>query len=126
LAPEPDPAFPRTRPSGNLRIFGQVEACFSPSHEKARKTGEPTMKKPTSSTKSSSKWFWILTLFALLVLVVVWFADPLGKVEDAPTQPPAAQSTEWAPAPEGPAVEVKLPETPVRNPVAGQTESSDN
>lgn len=84
------------------------------------------MKKPTSSPKASSKLFWILTLLALLILTIVWFANPLGKVEQAPPPQAAAQSTEWAPAPEGPAVEVNLPETPMKNPVASQTESAGN
>lgn len=87
------------------------------------------MTKPTPSSRSSSKWFWILTLLALLalfILAVVWFAKPLGKVEQTPPPETAAQSTEWAPAPNGPAVDVKLPETPMKNPVVNQTEGTGN
>lgn len=80
------------------------------------------MKKPTSWTRTSSRWFWILTLLALFILVIVWFSDPLGKVEHAPPPETADQSIEWAPAPEGPAVDMNLPETPMKNPVARQTE----
>ena len=80
------------------------------------------MKKTTPSTRSGAKWFWILTLLGLFILAIVWFSNPLGKVEDAPAPKTAAQSTEWAPAPEGPAVDVKLPETPTKNPVTQPTE----
>ena len=84
------------------------------------------MTKPTPSSRSSSKWFWILALLALFILTIVWFANPLGKVEQAPPPETAAQSTEWAPAPDGPAVDVRLPETPMKNVVVDQTEGADN
>ncbi|MGE0773755.1 MAG: hypothetical protein AB7G25_02080 [Sphingomonadaceae bacterium] len=84
------------------------------------------MAKPTPSSRSSSKWFWILTLLALFILAIAWFANPLGKVEQAPPPETAAQSTEWAPAPDGPAVDVKLPETSMKNPIFNQTEGTGN
>ena len=84
------------------------------------------MKTPTPSSRSSSKWFWILTLLVLFILTIVWFANPLGKVEQTPPPETAAQSTEWAPAPAGPAVDVKLPETPMKNAVVNQAEDADN
>lgn len=84
------------------------------------------MEKPPSSPKASSKWFWILILLALFIVVVVWFANPLGKVEQPPPAQTVKQSTEWAPEPEGPAVEVNLPETPLKNTVVDRTESPGN
>jgi len=51
----------------------------------------------------------------MLVVVIVWFMNPLGQTADAPAPEEAGQSTEWAPAPEGPAVDVTLPQTPMTN-----------
>ena len=65
--------------------------------------------------KSSGKSLWIVILILLLVLVIGWFSNPLGKVEEAPPAQPAAPSTDWAEEPETPGVDVNLPETPMTN-----------
>jgi hypothetical protein len=52
--------------------------------------------------------------------------DEADTIEQTPPPETAAQSTEWAPAPIGPAVDVKLPETPMKNPVVNQTEGTGN
>ncbi len=58
--------------------------------------------------------FWILVIVLLLILgALVLFGDVLTGSERT-SQEPQAQSTEWAPAPEG-GVEVETPETPMRN-----------
>lgn len=78
------------------------------------------------SSRSPSRWFWILTLIAMLVVVIVWFMNPLGEVERAPTVKETGQSTEWAPAPEGPAVDVTLPQTPMTNVPVRPTQAPDD
>lgn len=91
------------------------------------------MNKPTPSTRSKSKWFWILTLLALLILAILWLLNPFGRVEDAPPPQTTGQatspqttdpSTEWVPAPEEPGIDVTLPETPVTNAPAPQTQET--
>ena len=69
------------------------------------------MTDPTPGGKTNSKWLWILILALLFILLLAWFRDPLGDVEEAP---PAAQETpsdEWTTAPEEPGVPVTLPTT---------------
>ncbi len=47
-----------------------------------------------SDKSPDSKWFWIMLLMGLLVLAVLWFANPLGSVKqtDTTTVPASAQS----------------------------------
>jgi len=73
------------------------------------------MKPSETQPKSGAKWFWIVILVALLILSIAWFASPLGKIEGSPKPEPTANPTEWTPAPTTPAVEVNLPQTPLKN-----------
>ncbi|WP_353227384.1 hypothetical protein [Novosphingobium sp.] len=60
-----------------------------------------------------SKWFWALLLLAMLVVVVVWFANPLGSMKQPPAGMPASQSTPVDPAEAAsPTVPLTLPKTP--------------
>jgi hypothetical protein len=85
------------------------------------------MMPPTGSpAESKSKWFWIIILLALLFVVLVWFADPLDKVEGTPQPEPTANPTEWTLEPTEPAVEVNLPQTPMKNsPTEGAAKPSE-
>jgi len=74
---------------------------------------------PVSDVRPARKWLWVIVLILLFVLVIGWFANPLGTgtiVEPAvvPAEP-VAPSTDLTPAPEGSAVPVTLPETPMTN-----------
>lgn len=73
------------------------------------------MKTSETRSKSGAKWFWIVILLALLTLSIAWFASPLGKIVGSPKAEPTANPTEWTPAPTTPAVEVNLPQTPLKN-----------
>lgn len=73
------------------------------------------MPPPSSQATSKARWFWVVVLLALLITVIFWFADPLGIVEGTPRPEPTANPTEWTVEPTGPAVEVRLPETPMTN-----------
>jgi hypothetical protein len=70
---------------------------------------------PMRETKTARKWLWpvIATLFVIGALF--WFAKPLGESQKVGITKPAVQSTEWAEEPEGPAVPVTLPTTPMMN-----------
>ena len=60
-----------------------------------------------------SKWFWLLLLIALLVVVVMWFANPLGSMRVPPTGGTTSQSTPVDPAERAsPSVPLTLPSTP--------------
>lgn len=66
--------------------------------------------------QSSSRMFWIIVLILLLVLVIGWLVSPMGKVETVQQAgEPAAQESDWAEEPTGPAVDVTLPEAPMTN-----------
>ena len=59
-----------------------------------------------------SKWFWRILLVALLVVVVFWFANPLGNIRVPPTGGETSQSTPVDPAEQAsPSVPVTLPKT---------------
>lgn len=73
------------------------------------------MKPAPAKSRSSARLFWIAALIALFVVTIVWFANPLGTIEGDRTPEPVADPTEWTVAPSAPAVEVRLPETPVKN-----------
>ena len=68
----------------------------------------------TKFPSSASKWLWPLVVALLTALLVIWFFSPLGDVPVSEPAPERTPSSEWTTAPEGPAVEVKLPVTPVR------------
>lgn len=60
-----------------------------------------------------SKWFWILLLIAMLIVVVFWFANPLGSMRVPPTGGPTSQSIPVDPAEQAsPSVPLTLPSTP--------------
>lgn len=65
--------------------------------------------------KSNQKRTWTIVLILLAIGASLWFAKPLDVSRKAETSKPAAQSTEWALEPEGTAVPVTLPDTPLRN-----------
>jgi hypothetical protein len=59
-----------------------------------------------------SKWFWIIALVALFVVVIFWFANPLGGIRVPATGGPTSQSTEVNPAEQAsPSVPLTLPST---------------
>jgi hypothetical protein len=66
-------------------------------------------------SKNTKKWAWILVLVLLAIGAAVWFARPLRDAAKEEPSRPAAQSTEWTPEPEGSAVPVNLPKTPMTN-----------
>jgi hypothetical protein len=68
------------------------------------------MRETKPKTKWEPKWLWIIILLVLLVVVIGWFADPLGGIRGSPKSDPTADPTEWMTPPTGPAVEVDLPE----------------
>jgi hypothetical protein len=70
------------------------------------------------------RWLWPIAIALLTALLVILLFRPSAEApvtEPAPTQTP---STEWTTAPEGSAVDVRLPKTPMRNvPADEQAES---
>jgi len=63
-------------------------------------------------SSSPSKWFWPIVIVLLCALVVIWAFTPVTESpEPIPEQTP---DPNWTTAPEGPAVPVQLPDTPVR------------
>ncbi len=71
----------------------------------------------------TAKWFWIITLLALFILVIAWFANPLGDVVVTSNPERAADSAESTTAPATPGVEVNLPQTPMKNTPASPSAS---
>lgn len=71
-----------------------------------------------------SQWYWLATLLAVLILVLIWFADPFAISEVRPGPRPTANPTDWTVKPTGPAVQVNLPTTPMRNSAASATEAA--
>jgi hypothetical protein len=53
-----------------------------------------------------------VVLVVVVIVAIFLVAKPLGYRQPAPPEP---QSTEWANEPEGPAVPVTLPKTPMTN-----------
>lgn len=76
-------------------------------------------------SSGSSKGLWIIILLIFLGLVIYWFANPMNDVGNAPEPAPAptAQPTDLAEEPEGPAVDVTLPQTPMTNVPAESAET---
>ena len=72
------------------------------------------MTDPVRDSKPAGTWFWTIVLILLAIGAIFWFAEPLGEPAKVETAEPAAQSTEWAPAPEGEAVPMTLPETKLK------------
>lgn len=82
------------------------------------------MSDPVRETKTAGKWLWPVVVTLLVIGALFWFAKPLGEPEKVGTAKPAAQSTEWAEEPKGPAVPVTLPTTPLTNvPIEDRGES---
>ena len=73
------------------------------------------MKPSPARSRFSAMFFWIAVLVALFVVTIVWFANPLGTIEGSRRPETVADRTEWTVAPSGPAVEVTLPETPLKS-----------
>jgi hypothetical protein len=82
------------------------------------------MNDPVRKTRTASKWLWPVVVALFVIGALYWFAKPLGEPEKVLTAKPVAQSTEWAEDPEGPAVPVTLPTTPLKNvPINDRSES---
>lgn len=73
------------------------------------------MSDPVRKTKTAGKWLWPVVMTLFVIAALFWFAKPLGEPEKIGSAKPVAQSTEWAEEPEGPAVPVTLPTTPLKN-----------
>lgn len=73
------------------------------------------MNDPVRDKGHARKWLWTAVLILLALGAAFWFAKPLGEPTKVTATKPTAQSTEWAPVPDGPAVPVTLPNTPLRN-----------
>jgi hypothetical protein len=59
-----------------------------------------------------SRWFWMILLIAMFVVVVFWFANPLGGMKAPPTGEATSQSTLVDPAEQAsPSVPLTLPTT---------------
>ena len=71
-----------------------------------------------------SQWYWMATLLAVLILVLIWFADPFAVSEVRPGPRPTANPTDWTVEPTGPAAQVNLPTTPMRNSAAVPTDAA--
>lgn len=82
------------------------------------------MKPSTARFRFNARFFWVAILIALFVVTIVWFANPLGKIEGNRGPEPSAVSTEWTVAPSGPAVEVRLPDTPLKSNPGGEREKA--
>ena len=68
-------------------------------------------------------WLWPIVIALLGALLVIWLFAP----SDDPSQESRtnrAPNSEWTTAPEGPAVQVDLPEAPIRRVPAQQADSS--
>lgn len=73
------------------------------------------MTDPDSGGKPTGRLLWAVILILLLVLVIGWFANPFGKVEQGQQAGPQQMSTDWAEEPTGEAVDVTLPKTEITN-----------
>jgi hypothetical protein len=73
------------------------------------------MTDPDNDKMPVSNWFWIITLIALFVVVIMWFVHPLGNMKGVVPATPTGQSSDWAPVPQGSAVPVTLPTTQKTN-----------
>jgi hypothetical protein len=73
------------------------------------------MSDPLREDSAMKKWVWAFLLVLLAIGVTVWFARPWAEPTKVETSGPAPQSTEWAPEPEGSAVPITLPKTPMTN-----------
>jgi len=60
-------------------------------------------------------WLWIFAVFAILVIIGLFYFAPFHTVTPEEESTPTAPSTEWTEAPTGPAVPVDLPKTPMTN-----------
>lgn len=84
------------------------------------------MTDPLRDRKPATRWIWTIALILLAIGATFWFAKPLAEPEKVESAEPVAQSTERAEEPEGYAVPVTLPETPLRNvPVEAQDEGAE-
>ncbi len=82
------------------------------------------MSEPARETRPVGKWLGIAILVLLVIGGAFWFARPAGEPAKVAPAEPVAQSTEWTEEPEGPAVPVTLPTTPLMNvPIEDRSES---
>lgn len=65
--------------------------------------------------KPATRLIWVLAAAVAIAAGFIWFARPAGDRTQAPPAKPVAQSTDWAAEPQGPAVPVELPKTPMTN-----------
>ncbi|MCB2061020.1 MAG: hypothetical protein R3E09_00385 [Novosphingobium sp.] len=84
------------------------------------------MADPNPGGKSTSKWFWIIILVLLLIVILAWFRNPVGEVEQAPsaeaTTPP---SSEWIEEnPDEPKVPVTLPDSELESGSEGASDGA--
>ena len=63
------------------------------------------------SKKSAAKWLGIAILVLLFIVVLAWFRNPLGDVEQPPEVQPTPDATEWTAEPDEAGVPVALPTT---------------
>lgn len=71
------------------------------------------MRKHSLQSITNTRGLWAALLLLFFILVVAWFADPLGYAKKAqPSETPP--SRDWVAQPEGPAVPVRLPEVPIK------------
>lgn len=68
---------------------------------------------PAGTSNAAVKWGLPIVAIAIIVLLAIWLLKPQAETTEPRAQ--STPSTEWTTAPEGPAVEVNLPETPMRN-----------
>ena len=74
-------------------------------------------------------WIWAAVVFGMFAVALMWFLwDPFaGKTRVTAPHETTAPSSEWTTAPDGPKVEVDLPETPVtRSPDDGESVAAAN
>ncbi len=79
--------------------------------------------------KTATKWFWLLAIVLLFLLLLLWLVDPMGDPQEADVaaDEPMPAITATMP-PENPGVPVTLPETPIEgefaSPVTGEPAAS--
>lgn len=74
----------------------------------------------TPGRKPANRLIWLLAAALVIAVAFIWFAKPAGESTQAPPAKPVAQSTDWTAEPQGPAVPVKLPDTPMTNTPDGE------
>lgn len=68
-----------------------------------------------ASSASFRRWLWPIVIALVAALAIFWAYSPLAHGPSGEPAPERTTSAEGTPAPEGPAVEVTLSDTPMRN-----------